>query len=275
MQVPSVKLNDGHAIPQLGFGTWRLDDAAAKREVAFALRAGYRHIDTASVYRNEQGVGQGLRGSGLPRGEIFLTSKVYNTEQGYDKTLAACEESLKRLNTDYLDLYLIHWPCPGLGLYVETWKALIHLREQGLVRSIGVSNFTIADLERLFSEAGITPAVNQIELHPHFQQAALRAFHKQHHIATESWSPLGRGDAFEEPAIKQIAAAHGRSPAQIILRWQMELGNIAIPKSATDSRIIENFRIFDFRLSEADHIAIAALDKADGRRGHDPLTYNG
>lgn len=270
----SATLNDGHKIPRLGFGTWKIDDEITAEKVCFALKTGYRHIDTAKIYGNEAGVGQGMRRSGLPRGEIFLTTKLWNEDQGYDSALRACEESLKRLNTDYIDLYLIHWPVPAQNLFADSWKALIRLREQGLVRSIGVSNFRIEDLNRIINETGITPAVNQIELHPYFQQAELRAFHQQRGILTESWSPLGRGAELADPVIQRIASAHGKTAAQIVLRWHIEIGCIVFPKSVTDSRIAENFDIFDFSLTDAEKDAIKALDKKDGRMSHDPATFS-
>jgi len=275
MQVPSIDLNDGRRIPQLGFGTWKIAEQDAPEKVAFAIKTGYRHIDTAKAYYNEQGVGEGLRRSGEERETLFLTDKLWNADQGYDQAIAACEMSLNVLKADYLNLYLIHWPCPKLGKYLASWKALIQLREQGLVRSIGVSNFTIANLEHIIKETGIVPAVNQIELHPHFQQAELRAFHKKHNIATEAYSPLGRGTALQEPVIQKIAAAHGKTAGQIILRWHIELGNIIIPKSNTESRIAENFRLFDFKLTEADKAAIAGLDKKTGRILPNPADFNG
>jgi len=276
MPVPSIRLNDGHHIPQLGFGTWRIDNADAAEKVAFALKTGYRHIDTAQFYANEEGVGEGMRRSGLPRGEVFLTTKLWNTDQGgYDKVRKACEASLKRLGLDYLDLYLIHWPAPDLGLYVETWKALIRLREQGLVRSIGVSNFRIEDLKAIMQATNETPAVNQIELHPYFQQAELRAFHDKYGIKTEGWSPLGRGDEFADPALQKIAAAHGKNVAQIILRWHMRLGNIVFPKASSEQHIAQNLAIFDFTLSEAELEIITGLNRDNGRRGHDPAHFSG
>lgn len=275
MKTPSITLNDNKTIPQLGYGVWKIDNRDAAQAVETALETGYRHIDTAKIYENEKGVGAGIKASGLKRSDIFLTTKLWNKDQGYDSTLKAFEDSLKRLGTDYVDLYLIHWPVPAHDLYIKTWQALIHLREQGLAKSIGVSNFRIADLERLAKETGVIPAINQIELHPDFQQNALRAFHTRHHIATESWSPLGQGKIFDNPVLKTIARAHGKTVAQIILRWQIEMGNIAIPKSQSPERMAENFAIFNFSLTGADHNAIAQLDSKDGRIGADPNTFSG
>ncbi|KAA6204396.1 MAG: aldo/keto reductase [Candidatus Tokpelaia sp.] len=265
MQIPSVHLNDRHPIPQLGFGTSRITGKEAEENIAFAVNTGYRHIDTAEHYNNEEDIGRGLKNCGVPREQLFLTTKLWNNHQGYDQTLRAFEASLGRLQTDYLDLYLIHWPCPQRNLYVETWRALIHLQGQGLTKSIGVSNFRVEDLQRLIKETGIVPAVNQIEVHPYFQEAELRAFHQQHNIATVAYCPLGRGAAFDEPVLGKIAGHYGKTVGQVILRWHMDIGNIAIPKSVHDSRIIENFHIFDFKLTAEDITAIAALHKANGK----------
>ncbi|KAA6204379.1 MAG: aldo/keto reductase [Candidatus Tokpelaia sp.] len=273
MHVPSISLNDKHTIPQLGFGTWKIADNEVDKSVEFAVKTGYRHIDTARIYENEKGVGTGLRRCDVPREQLFLTTKLWNSDQGYEQTLRAFEASLKRLQTDYLDLYLIHWPCPQRDLYVETWRALIHLQSQGLTKSIGVSNFRVEDLQRLIKETGIIPAVNQIEVHPYFQEAELRAFHQQHNIATVAYSPLGRGALLGDPVLGDIARRHGKTPGQITLRWHIEIGNIIIPKSVTQSRIIENFHIFDFRLTPEDMAAIAALHKADGRQAPDPAEF--
>jgi 2,5-diketo-D-gluconate reductase A len=270
--VSRIALNDGHAIPQLGLGVWQTPPAATAEIVAAALAAGFRQVDTAAVYGNEAGVGQGLKASGLPRGEVFVTTKVWNDSQGYDATLRAARDSLKRLGLDHVDLYLIHWPAPRRGLYVETWRALIELREQGLARSIGVSNFNADHLERILGETGVAPALNQIELHPRFQQRELRAFHERHAIATESWAPLGRAHLFDDPVVKRIAGKHGRTPAQAVIRWHLDEGLIAIPKTARRERLQENFDVFGFRLDAEDLKAFAALDRADGRIGPDPMT---
>ncbi len=272
-RVPHLPLNDGAAIPQLGFGVWQLSDGDAPTTVRHALEAGYRSIDTAAIYGNEGGVGRGVKASGVPRNEIFLTTKLWNDGQGYDSALQAFDVSLERLGLESVDLYLIHWPCPKRELYIESWRALIRLKEEGRARSIGVSNFTAEHLERLVSETGTVPAINQIELHPHFQQRALRAVHERLGIVTESWSPLGRAKGLGDPVLLEIASRHGRSSAQIVLRWHVENGLVAIPKSATPARIAENFDVFDFALSAEDLAAIEKLDRADGRIGPDPMNF--
>ncbi|MCH4543549.1 2,5-diketo-D-gluconic acid reductase [Ochrobactrum sp. POC9] len=274
MTVPTVKLNDGNHIPQLGYGVWQVGNDEAVAAVSEALKAGYRHIDTAAIYGNEEGVGKAIKGSGIERGDIFLTTKLWNSEQGYESTLKAFDTSLKKLGTDYVDLYLIHWPMPSKDLFMETWRAFLKLKEEGRAKSIGVSNFRIADLERIIKESGVTPVLNQIELHPQFQQDELRLFHSKHNIATEAWSPLGQGKILEEATLKTIAEKHGKSVAQVILRWHIETGNIVIPKSVTPARIKENFDIFDFHLNGTDHDAITKLDKADGRIGPNPSTFS-
>ncbi|MFC0219748.1 2,5-diketo-D-gluconate reductase A [Pseudochelatococcus lubricantis] len=269
---PTVLLNDGHTIPQLGLGVWQAGQDVAVAAVRKALEVGYRHVDTAAVYGNEREVGEGMRASGVARGDIFLTTKLWNDAQGHDNALRAFDASLERLGVDYVDLYLIHWPMPRLGTYVETWKALIELKNSGRARSIGVSNFNAEHLERIIGETGVVPALNQVELHPHFQQRALRAFHAEHAIATQSWSPLGQGRLLADPAIAVVARKHGRTPAQTIIRWHLDNGLIAIPKSVTPARIEENFAVFDFTLDAEDIAAIGALDSAQGRIGSDPLT---
>lgn len=269
---PHVTFNDGHSIPQLGLGVWKAPDDVAIEVVSTALKTGYRHIDTAAAYDNENGVGKGIIASGIDRGDIFLTTKLWNDDQGYDETLRAMDASLKRLGTDYVDLYLIHWPSAFRGKYVETWKALIRLREEGKARSIGVSNFEGSYLDDLIRETGVTPAINQIQLHPLFQQKQMRAKHAALGVVTESWSPLGQGKLLSDPVIAGIAARHGKSPAQVIIRWHLDLGLVVIPKSVTPSRIVENSEVFDFALSEEDKAAITALDSADGRIGSDPVT---
>ncbi|WP_439273513.1 aldo/keto reductase [Pseudochrobactrum sp. HB0163] len=273
MTVAAIKLNDGNFIPQLGFGVWRISDEEAVTSVSTALETGYRHIDTAAIYKNEQGVGRAIRNSGIARKDIFLTTKVWNDDQGYDATLKAFEASSDRLGTDYFDLYLIHWPMPNKDLFSDTWRALIRLREEGRVKSIGVSNFRTADLRRLQKETDIIPAVNQIELHPYFQQDELRQYHQQHNIATEAWSPLGQGKILDNPVLTTIAAKHNKSVAQIILRWHLDIGNIIIPKSVTPQRIRENFAVTDFKLSGTEHDAINKLDAVEGRIGPDPTTF--
>ncbi|MFT0891353.1 aldo/keto reductase [Pseudochelatococcus sp. G4_1912] len=267
-----VQLNDGHKIPQLGLGVWRAEPTEATLAVRKALEVGYRHIDTAAIYQNEEGVGEGLWSADVMRSDIFLTTKLWNDAQGYDSTLIAFEESLERLGVEYVDLYLIHWPTPNRGMYVDTWKALIALKNDGRVRSIGVSNFNSEHLVRIIGETGVKPVLNQIELHPRFQQTALRAFHAKHGIATQSWSPLGQGTSLADPVIGGIARKHGRTPAQVIIRWHLDSGLIAIPKSITSSRIEENFSVFDFTLDAEDMETIAKLDSVSGRIGPDPLT---
>ncbi|RCI78571.1 aldo/keto reductase [Brucella anthropi] len=274
MTVPTVKLNDGNHIPQLGYGVWQVGNDEAVAAVSEALKAGYRHIDTAAIYGNEEGVGKAIKSSGIERGDIYLTTKLWNGEQGDESTLKAFDASLKKLGTDYVDLYLIHWPMPSKDLFMETWRAFLKLKEEGRAKSIGVSNFRTADLERIITESGVTPVLNQIELHPQFQQDELRLFHSKHDIATEAWSPLGQGKILENATLKAIAEKHGKSVAQIILRWHIETGNIVIPKSVTPARIKENFDIFDFRLNGTDHDAITKLDKADGRIGPNPSTFS-
>lgn len=274
MQIPNITLNDKHRIPQLGFGTWMIENDKAEEAVQSALKAGYRHIDTAKIYGNEEGIGRALAECDIEREKLYITTKLWNEDQGYDSGLRAFETSLKKLKLDYVDLYLIHWPCPTQGRYLETWRALIRLHEQGLAKSIGVSNFRIQDLKHIIGVSGIVPAVNQIELHPYYQQTAQRAFHKKHNITTESYSPLGRGTALQDPVLQKIAKEHGKTAGQIILRWHIELGNIPIPKSRTESRIRENTDIFNFSLTEADKAAIAELDKKDGRILPDPAERN-
>ena len=273
--VPLLKMNDGLSIPQLGFGVFKIPEQDTRDAVKQAIKTGYRHIDTAKAYDNEEGVGLGVADSGIERKNIFIATKVWNSDQGYDSTMRAFEESAKRLHMTAIDLYLIHWPLPARDLFVETWKALIRLKQENRVRSIGVCNFRIVDLERLIKETGVAPAVNQVELHPHFQQKQLRIFHDKNNILTEAWAPLGRGQFLVDPVLKKIAAEHHKTVAQIILRWHMEMGTIAIPKSCSPERMAENFNIFDFALTAANHDAIAALDKLDGRMGPDPSEFQG
>ena len=268
-----LTLNDGKRIPQLGFGVWRLENEEAPAIVGAALEAGYRSIDTAAVYGNEAGVGRAIAASGLPREEVFVATKVWNDRHGYDETLRACEDSLARLGLDHVDLYLVHWPVPQRGAYLDTWRALMRLREDGRARSIGVSNVTIEHLERVIDATGSTPAINQVELHPRFQQDALRAFHAEAGIVTEAWAPLGRGGVLDDPAIRAIAEKHGRTPAQVVLRWQLDIGNVAIPKSATPARIRENRDVAGFALDADDLARIEALDDPAGRMGPDPETF--
>lgn len=267
-----TNLNDGLKIPTVGFGTWKISDAEAPALIEEALVAGYRSIDTAANYGNESGVGQGIAQSDISRGEVFLTTKVWHTDQGYDATLRAMETSLKKLKTDYVDLYLIHWPMPSLDKYMATWKALNRLRTEGIARSIGVCNFHIEYLERLINETGVVPVLNQIELHPYFQQKELRDFHAKHNIATEAWSPLARGKLFEDKVIVELSKKHNKTPAQIVLRWHFENGIIAIPKSGSTKRILENLDIFNFNLTAEDLALIGTMDDVNGRTSLDPAT---
>lgn len=270
-QIPSLTLNDGVQIPQLGFGVFQVPPAETAEAVTRALETGYRHVDTAAAYRNEEGVGQAIAAAGLPRDELFVTTKLWNADQGYDKALAAFDASAQKLGLDVVDLYLIHWPTPARDLYVESWRALERLKADGRIRSIGVSNFTPAHLRRLFDETGTVPSVNQVELHPHLQQAALRAFHAEHEIATEAWSPLAQGAVLDAPVLTAIADAHGKTSAQVVLRWHIQLGNVVIPKSVTPKRIAENLDLFDFELSDAEIASIATLERGE-RTGPDPDT---
>ncbi|MCV7434559.1 aldo/keto reductase [Mycolicibacterium bacteremicum] len=270
---PTLLLNDGISIPTVGLGVWQTPPEDTRRAVESALRTGYRHIDTAAAYQNETEVGQGLKSSGVPREDIYLVTKLWNSEQGYDKALKAFDASAQRLDVDYVDLYLIHWPLPEINLYVESFKALAKLREDGRVRSIGVSNFAPEHLRTLIDSTGIVPAVNQIELHPRLPQQELRDLHAELGIATEAWSPLGQGGLLDDPAVTAVAQAHGKTPAQVLIRWHLQLGNIVIPKSVNPDRIASNFDVFDFELTEQDTASIASLD--DGTRlGPDPRTFN-
>ena len=266
---PLVSLSDGRAIPQLGLGVYKASDAEAFDAVSTALDAGYRHVDTASFYENERGVGEAVRSSGVARHEVFVTSKVWQDDHGYDETRRAFDRSLDKLGFDYLDLYLIHWPAPKQDRYVETWRALESLKADGVVRSIGVSNFHPHHLERLEAEGTQTPVVNQVELHPWLQQQATRAYDADDDIVTEAWSPLARGRILEDDGLAELAAKHGVSPAQIVLRWHLDLGNVVIPKSITPERIRQNIDVFDFSLDDDDRARIAALDSGL-RTGKDP-----
>jgi 2,5-diketo-D-gluconate reductase A len=270
--IPALTLRDGVEIPQLGFGVFQVPPEDTQRVVEDALEAGYRHIDTAAAYRNERGVGAAVAAAGIPREEVFVTTKLWNSQQGFDSTLGACEKSLARLGFDYVDLYLIHWPVPTEGRALDTWRAFERLYEEGRSRTIGVSNFRIEDLEQLEREAETQPTVNQIELHPHFPQADLRAWHGEHGIATEAWSPLAQGELLVNEAVAAVAARHGKTPAQAILRWHLQLGNVVIPKSVTPARIRENFDLFDFELSDEDMAELGALDVGQ-RIGPDPATF--
>ncbi len=270
--VPALRLHDGNEIPQLGFGVFQVPPEDTQEAVERALQIGYRHIDTAAAYRNEKGVGAAIAASGLARDELFVTTKLWNSAQGHDAALEAVETSLGRLGLDQLDLYLIHWPLPGADLYLETWKAFEEIKADGRSRSVGVSNFRLEELERLKAEAEELPVINQIELHPFLQQEELRAWHAANGIATEAWSPIAQGAALEDETIATVAAHHGRSAAQTVLRWHLQLGNVVIPKSVTPERIAENFELFDFELSEDDTAAIARLDRGE-RTGPDPSSF--
>jgi 2,5-diketo-D-gluconate reductase A len=271
--MPTIRLNDGNAMPQVGFGVWRVSNAEAGTTLAEAVKAGYRSIDTASIYGNEEGVGEAIRAVSLPREELFITTKVWNDRQGYDSTLRAFDESLARLKLDHVDLYLIHWPVAGSEAYRDTWRALIKLKQEGRAKSIGVSNFLVPHLQRLIDETGVTPAINQIELHPRFQQKELSAFHKANGIATECWSPLGQGKILRDETLAAIGRKYGKTPAQVILRWHIDNGFVVIPKSVTSSRIRENVDVFDFTLDADDRRAIEGLDSAAGRVGPDPSVF--
>ncbi|TXS52820.1 aldo/keto reductase [Streptomyces sp. t39] len=259
--VPTVLLNDGTRIPQLGFGVFQVPDDETTTAVASALEAGYRSIDTAAVYGNERGVGRALADSGIPREELYVTTKLWNADQGYDAALKAFDTSLAALGLDHVDLYLIHWPAPAQDLYRESWRAVEQLVADGRVRTAGVSNFEPAHLRRLLDGASLVPAVNQIELHPGLQQGELRALHAELGIATEAWSPLAQGAVLAEEPLTRIAAHHGKSPAQVVLRWHLQLGNVVIPKSVTPARIRENIDVLGFTLSDGEMDAIAGLDR--------------
>jgi len=265
---PLITLSDGNEIQQLGLGVYKVDDATAAGLVEGAIDAGYRRVDTATLYFNEAGVGAGVRASGIPREEIFVTTKVWNDDQGYDETLRAFDTSLGLLGMDYVDLYLIHWPAPSQDRYRDTWRALEALHRDGRVRSIGVSNFTEAHLERLLDSATETPVVNQVEVQPWLQQDALIAFNAANGIQTEAWSPLGRGRVLDDPTIARIAAKHERSSAQIVLRWHVQRGLLVIPKSNSLDRIRENSRVFDFELDAADLSEIAGLETGERTGSH-------
>lgn len=269
MTIPTLTLNNGVEIPRLGFGVFQVPDDRTAAAVTTALQAGYRSIDTAAIYGNEAGVGRALAASGLPREELFVTTKLWNADQGYDSTLRAFDAGLAKLGLDHVDLYLIHWPAPARDLYLDSWRAIERLAAEGRIRAAGVSNFQPAHLERLLDSSSLVPAVNQIELHPGLQQAELRAFHAEHGIATEAWSPLAQGAVLDDPAITAIAARTGKSPAQVVLRWHLQLGNIVIPKSVTPARIRQNLDVFDFRLTDEEMASIAATDR-DLRTGPHP-----
>ena len=270
---PLLPLNDGRTIPQLGLGVYKATDAETAGAVSFALENGYRLIDTASMYLNEQGVGEGVRRSGLPRDEVFVTTKLWHTENGYDSALRSFDESLERLGFDYVDLYMIHWPAPKVDRYVDTWRAFERIRSEGRARSIGVANFHPEHVERLIAETGVAPAVNQVELHPWLPQQSLRTFDVSLGIVTQSWSPLARGRVLGNEPLDALAAKHGKTPAQIVVRWHLQLGVSVIPKSVTPSRIRENIDVFDFEL-DADDLAVLATLETGERTGVDPNDRN-
>ncbi|MBM0236497.1 aldo/keto reductase [Micromonospora sp. ATA32] len=275
--IPNISLNDGNTIPQLGFGVFQIEPKDTVQAVSKALEVGYRHIDTAEMYGNEAEVGQAVRASGLDRGEVFVTSKLNNGFHRPDDARKAFDSSLEALKFDYLDLFLIHWPLPTLydGDFVSTWKVLEELQRDGRVRSIGVSNFQVAHLERLAAEADVVPAVNQIEAHPYFANDEVRAYDRAHSIATEAWSPIAQGKVLDDPTIVDIAEQVGRTPAQVTLRWHIQRGDIVFPKSTTPERIEENFHIFDFELDDAAMDRINSLDKGEaGRQGPNPGTFD-
>jgi 2,5-diketo-D-gluconate reductase A len=270
---PLVEMNDGRSIPVIGFGVWQVPDDVVVDATVKALEVGYRHIDTAYLYHNERGVGEALRRSELDRDDVFVTTKVWNTDHGYDQTLRAFDKSTGLLGIDEVDLYLIHWPTPARDVYLESWRALIRLREEGRARSIGVSNFHDAHLRKIIDETGVIPAINQIELHPWLPQTELRDIDTRLGIKTEAWSPLGSGRLIDDPVIAEVAAKHGKSPAQVMVRWSIQLGNIVLPKSVTPERIEQNIDVFDFQLDDADMAAIATLES--GRRtGPNPDEFN-
>jgi 2,5-diketo-D-gluconate reductase A len=275
--VPTIKLNDGASIPQLGFGVFQIDPDDTANAVKTALDIGYRHIDTAEMYQNEAGVGQGIRDAGVDRADVFVTSKLNNGFHEPDDARRAFDETLAKLQFDYVDLFLIHWPLPTLydGDFVSTWRTLEEFKRDGRARSIGVSNFQIAHLERLANETETVPAVNQIEVHPYFTNDEVRAYGQQHGIVTEAWSPIAQGKVLDDPVIVKIAEAAGKSPAQVVLRWHVQRGDVVFPKSVTRKRIEENFALFDFELSGADVSALTALDKGEaGRTGPNPDEFD-
>jgi 2,5-diketo-D-gluconate reductase A len=269
---PRLALNDGKSIPQLGFGVWQVPPGTTADVVGEAIRTGYVSIDTAEGYQNERGVGDAVRQGEVAREKLFVTSKLRNGAHAHDEALRAFDRTMEELQLEVLDLFLIHWPLPRQGKYVEAWKALVQLQKDGRVTSIGVSNFYPEHIERIIAETGVSPVVNQIELHPSFQQRAVREFHRQHDIRIESWSPLGQGSAMKHPALASIAKKHSKTPAQVIIRWHLDEGLIVIPKSVTPGRIRENFGVFDFKLDADDMARIAALDDQRGRMGSDPRT---
>ncbi|HEX6515612.1 MAG TPA: aldo/keto reductase [Nocardioidaceae bacterium] len=271
--VPTITLNNGVEIPQLGFGVFQVPPEETRDATLAALEVGYRHIDTAEMYGNEKQVGEAVRASGIDRDEIFVTSKLSNAYHAYDDALKAFDETLDELGFDYLDLFLVHWPLPTLGDFVETWKAMEKIYESGRVRAIGVSNFQPHHLTRLFGDTDVVPVVNQIEVHPYFAQDGVRSFNAQHRIATEAWAPIAQGRVVDDPTLTRIGGEHGKTPAQVALRWHLQRGDIVFPKSVRRSRMEENFDVFDFELSEVEMADIGSLDRND-RIGPDPDTFD-
>lgn len=271
--IPQIALGDNVAIPQLGYGVFQIPPEETAAGVETALKTGYRSIDTAASYGNEAAVGEAVRASGIARQDLFITTKLWNADQGYDSTLAAFDKSLRELGMDYVDLYLIHWPMPDRDFYLESWRAMERIRAEGRARAIGVSNFHTPQLRRLMDSAEVAPVLNQVELHPNLPQAELRAFHAEHGIVSEAWSPLAQGGMLAEGTVTSLAGKHGKTPAQVILRWHLQLGHVVIPKSVTPERIAENIDVFDFELTAEDMAAIGALDNG-GRVGPDPETFN-
>jgi 2,5-diketo-D-gluconate reductase A len=271
--VPRVTLNNGVEMPQLGFGVFQVPDEEVTEAVLAALECGYRSIDTAAGYENERGVGRAIAASGIPREELFVTTKLANYDHGYQAALRAFEESVRQLDHDYVDLYLIHWPVPSRDLYIETWRAFEKIYADRRARSIGVSNFLIPHLRRLLDESEVTPVVNQIEIHPYLQQQEVRRFSIDQGIVPEAYSPLAQGGVLKDPVITRLAAKHSKTAAQVVLRWHIQIGNIVIPKSVTPARIKENFDIFDFELSTDEITAINGLDRGE-RTGADPMTFS-
>ena len=269
--VPALSFHDGATVPQLGYGVWQVEDDVAADVVVQAIEAGYRHIDTAAGYENEGGVGRAVKDAGVPREDLFITTKLANGDQGFDSAKEALETSLAKLDMDYVDLYLIHWASPQRGKYLESWKALIELQKEGKAKSIGVSNFPREQLEEIIAETGVVPVMHQIELHPDFQQRELRDYHADKGILTEAWSPLGQGgDILKHPVITEIAEAHGADAGQVIIAWHLAIGNVVIPKTVTPERIVSNFAAADLRLTDEQIEKIDGLDRADGRIGPDP-----
>jgi len=272
-QVPDIRLNNGITIPQLGFGVFQIKPAETVEAVTTALKAGYRHIDTAEMYQNEKEVGEAIAAFDVDPAEVFVTSKLSNSKHGFDDALAAFDGTYDAIGKEQLDLFLVHWPLPTVGDFVETWRAMERIYSEGRVRSIGVSNFTIAHLDRLAEETDIVPAINQIEAHPYLSQLDLLAYDTEHGIVTQAWSPIAQGAVLDDPEIVDIAGDHGKTPAQVVLRWHIQLGSVVFPKSVTPARIAENIDLFDFELSEGDMKRITALNR-DERIGPDPETFD-